>query len=174
MPLPTEQPSSASSSQGDVATFVELLSSFLLVGRPMLEAQDGALAQEPNEVTFERAGFWLAAPNVLDVHLVPLFGFTVHNGTSRVIAAMDVEVALFVDEEGSPVASAVVRFRFERTNGLQPGARFSGVANMRALANDAWAAPKVQRAWTREVQLSLRAAYDEQGNPIAGSGVASR
>lgn len=138
----------------------------------MLEAQASALERELNEVTFERAGFWLAAPNVLDADMVPLVGFTVHNGTSRVIASMDAEAELFVDEEDFPSASAVVRFRFERPNALQPGARFSGVANMRALANDAWAAPKIQRAWTREVQLSLKAAYDEKGNPISGSWLA--
>lgn len=152
--------------QGRISHLVELLASFLRAGPPAAKPHGASVDGGLDKVIFERAGFWLAAPNVLNERGLPLIGFTVRNGSWLLISSMDVHAALHLDGEAHPSATGVVRIRCDVPNGLQAGGTFSGVAKMLMLSNDDWVAARVLNTSAREVRLKLSTAYDVEGKVI--------
>lgn len=82
---------------------------------------------------------------------------------------MDVQSPLYLDTVKSSEATSILRLRFDSTNGLHPGAKFTDVAKVLSLMGEAWWAPKVQQAAVRLVELQLKTAYDEDGERIERS-----
>ena len=166
MTLPNELPRTPEPPPAGVFRLFALFSSLLRAGRRKARAGRSALQEELAKVQFERMGFWLAAPNVLNASGVPLIGFPICNGSSLLISRVDVDAELYLEQKKSPAAAGLVRLRFDRGNGLAPGGPFSGIATMLMLENDGWASPSVRSASARRVSLRLRTAYDGDGNPF--------
>lgn len=167
MTLPNELPPVPGPPSEGRPGLCALLASFLRAGWRG-EARRGSPAPQPAPVQFERMGFWLAAPNVLQPSGVPMIGFTLHNGSAQRLSCVEADARLYLEGRRSPAASGLVRLRFDRTDGLAPGARFSGIVTMFMLHGDEWASARVRDALERRVDLRFRTAYGPDGRPIAG------
>lgn len=167
MTAPNERARAPREPAGNVSRLIDLLASFLRAGGARAGGERSP-AHPLAQVRFEHTTFWLAAPNVLNARGVPLIGFTLHNGSSLFLTRVDVDAALYVDQARSPAARGMMRIRFNRANGLAPGGTFSGVASMLMLQDDAWTSSRVRAASQHRVELTLKTAYDERGEPIAG------
>lgn len=169
MMLPSKRSQGSSPSERGLPRFLELLGSFLrATASPVLQRAPAARS-ELEEVTFERQAFWLAAPNVLNASGVPLIGFTILNGSRVRLSVLDIRAELYLDQERIPHADGAIRLRFHDASGLEPGARFEGVATMLMLKSEQWASGRVQDASSRRVVLRPTAAYDDEGRPLQGS-----